>query len=154
MGLIIYKKIVVLVFIFSLFFTSLNASVYKTYSQWEVDAIMVAWLIHSYVEKDSEFMLVEKGSYIDKDYAINTPNSKFRRGAKETAFESALRQLRIGNSCTDKLVPIIRVVELAPWRKSEYLYILNFEQEIVTLLHKDGLNSTFLYIDNYCKKGK
>ena len=107
MGLIIYKKIVVLVFIFSLFFTSLNASVYKTYSQWEVDAIMVAWLIHSYVEKDSEFMLVEKGSYIDKDYAINTPNSKFRRGAKETAFESALRQLRIGNSCTDKLVPII-----------------------------------------------
>lgn len=136
------------------FSLSLNASTYKTYTQWEVDALMSAWLISRFVESDAKFSIVKKGSIIDKEYAINTPNSKYRRGAKETAFESVLRQFSISDSCTKSLIPIIRVVELAPWRKSEYLYILNFENEIVDILNKDGIERAFIYIDNYCKKGE
>ncbi|RLA72838.1 MAG: hypothetical protein DRG78_23295 [Epsilonproteobacteria bacterium] len=154
MGIIAYRKIIVYLFVLLMFLSSLNASVYKIYSQWEVDSVFVAWLINRYVDRESEFIVVEKGMSIDNQYAINTPNSRFRRSAKETAFESALRQFKISNSCTDKLIPIIRVVELAPWRKSEYLYILNFESDIVRLLNEENISAAFDYIDSYCKEKK
>lgn len=154
MGVVAYRKIIAYLFLSFMFSPSLNASVYKTYSQWEVDAVLVAWLINRHVDSDSEFIVVEKGTFIDKEYAINTPSSKFRRSAKETAFESALRQFKISNACSDKLIPIIRVVELAPWRKSEYLYVLNFENDVVGLLNEESVSAVFDYIDHYCKEGK
>ena len=151
MGIIAYKKIIILLFVFLGFFSNLNASTYKTYSQWEVDAVFVAWLINRHVDKESEFIIVQKGTPIEKEYAINTPSSKFKRGGKETAFESALRYFDISNSCSDRLIPIIRILELAPWRKSEYLYVLNFESDMVDVLNKDGIQEVFNFIDNYCK---
>lgn len=151
MGIIDYKKIVILLFIFLGLSSNLNASIYKTYSQWEVDAVFVAWLINRHVDKQSEFIIVKKGTFIEKKYAINTPKSRFRRGGQETAFESALRQLNISTRCSDKLIPIIRILELAPWRKSEYLYVLNFENDVVNILEKDRIMKVFNYIDNYCK---
>jgi len=151
MGIVAFKKTIILLFVYFSIASSLNASVYKTYTQWEVDAIFVSWLINRYVDKQSEFIVVKKGTFIDEEYAINTPKSRFRRGGKETAFESALRQLNIRNNCSDALVPIIRILELAPWRKSEYLYVLNFENNLVNILEKDGIEKVFNYIDNYCK---
>lgn len=154
MGIITYKKTLIILLISLFYLSPLNASVYKTYSQWEIDAVFVAWLINRHVEKDSEFIIVEKGVFIESEYAINTPNSRFRRGGKETAFESALRQLNIHTSCTDSLTPIIRIIELAPWRKSEYIHVLTFESDIFTLLKKQDISAVFSYIDEYCKGEK
>lgn len=154
MGFIAYNKSLILLFLSLLCLSSLNASVYKTYSQWEIDALFVAWLINRHVDKESEFIIVEKGAFIEPEYAINTPDSRFRRGGKETAFESALRQLNIHTSCTDSLTPIIRIIELAPWRKAEYIHVLTFESDIITLLNKQDISAVFSYIDEYCKGEK
>jgi hypothetical protein len=154
MGVATYKKSIIVSLVFLLFSSSLNAVVYKTYAQWEVDALLVAWLISRYVEKNSKFEVVEKGTYIEKRYAINTPNSKFRRSGKETAFESALRQLNIHNSCTNILTPIIRIIELAPWRKSEHIHVLAFESDVMVQLQQQDISAAFNYIDNYCRKNE
>ncbi len=154
MGRTTYKKYLIILFSFLLFLAPLNASVYKTYSQWEVDALFVAWLIKRYVEHDSEFVIVKKGTFIEKKLSINTPNSRFRRSAKETAFESALREFNIRNSCTDILTPIIRILELAPWRKSEYHHVLTFENSVVTRLKEQDISAAFNYIDRYCKENE
>ncbi len=151
MGFNAYKKIVVLWLSSLMLLSSLHASVYKTYSQWEIDALFVAWLISRHIDKDAAFRVVPKGTHIDKDFAINTPNSKFRRSGRETAFESALRHYNIHNDCSNKLIPIIRVLEMAPWRKSEDMYILNFESDVVTCLKDGNISAVFEYIDNYCK---
>lgn len=154
MGFDAYKKIVVLWLTSLILLSSLHASVYKTYSQWEIDAVFVAWLISRHVDKDAAFRIVPKGTQIDKDFSINTPNSKFRRSGRETAFESALRHYNIHNDCTNKLVPLIRVLEMAPWRKSEDIHILSFESDVVKLLKEENLSAVFGYIDNYCKGEK
>lgn len=154
MGFNAYKKIIALWLTFLMLVSSLPASVYKTYSQWEIDAVFVAWLISRHVDRDATFRIVPKSTQIDKNFSINTPNSKFRRSGKETAFESALRHYNIHNDCTNTLVPVIRVLEMAPWRKSEDIHILNFESHVVKLLKEKGLSDVFGYIDNYCKGKK
>ncbi len=151
MGFNAYKKILVLWLISLMMLPSLHASVYKTYAQWEIDALFVAWLISRHVDKDAEFSIVPKGIYIAKEFAINTPNSRFRRSGRETAFESALHYYTINNDCSNKLIPIIRVLEMAPWRKSEEMYILRFESDVVTRLKDGNISAVFEYIDNYCK---
>ena len=155
MGIITYKKSIITLLFFLLFSpVVLNAAIYKTYTQWETDALFVAWLIDRYVEKDSKFVVTEKGTFIEAKYAINTPNSRFRRSAKETAFESALRIFNIHNGCTDILIPIIRILELAPWRKSEYTHVLTFENDIMTRLKQQDISAAFDYIDSYCKENE
>ncbi len=151
MGFNAYKKIVVLWAISLILISPLQATVYKTYSQWEIDALFVAWLISRHVDKDAAFRVVPKGTSIEAKYAINTPNSRFRRSGRETAFESALRHYDIHNDCSDKLTPIIRVLEMAPWRKSEDMHILSFESDVVTRLKDGNISAVFEYIDNYCK---
>jgi len=151
MGFNAYKKIVVLWLISLMLLSSLHAAIYKTYSRWEIDSLLVAWLISRYIDKDAAFRIVPKGTHIEAKYAINTPNSRFRRSGRETAFESALRYYNIHNYCSDKLTPIVRVLEMAPWRKSEDIYILRFESDIITRSKDENISALFEYIDNYCK---
>jgi hypothetical protein len=151
MGFNAYKQIIAVWFVSLMLISSLHASVYKTYTKWEIDALFVAWLINRHVDKSAEFHVVPKDTYIERKYAINTPNSRFRRSGRETAFESALRYYHIHNNCSNKLIPIIRVLEMAPWRKSEDIHILNFESDVVSLLKDENISAVFRYIDNYCK---
>jgi hypothetical protein len=128
---------------------------YKAYMPWETDSIFVAWLIKRYVDKEAVFSTVPKSEKIAKKYAINTANSRMRRSARFTAFEEAARIYKIDNKCVEKLRPIIRILEMTPWRKEGDMHALHFEQGIVPLLPtkagEHSLNKVFTYIDNYCK---
>ena len=151
MGINHYKKRLITLCITLLLFTPVSAATYSTYKQWELDAILAAWAIKHYVDKESHFKRVAKSEKIPPAYAINTSYAQYRRSAQETAFESVLRQHDIHDHCTQELVRIVRVVELAPWRKSEYLDILTFEQELLTLLKQKNVAAGFDYIDHYCQ---
>lgn len=128
---------------------------YKAYAPWETDSVFVAWLIKRYVDKEAVFSSVPKSEKIEKKYAINTANSRMRRSARFTAFEEAARIYKINNRCVEKLRPIIRILEMTPWRKEGNIRALRFEQAIVPLFpSKTGehsLEKVFAYIDNYCK---
>ena len=151
MGRTISKNILIVGLIMMVLLPSLHASLYKTYTRWEIDALFVAWIISRHVEPEAQFIVVPKGSDIEPSHAINTPRSRFHRSGRETAFESALRYYKIHTSCTEKLTPIIRILEMAPWRKSEDPKVLNFEHDIHTILQKSDISTAFDYIDHYCK---
>ena len=131
---------------------------YITYSPWETDSVLVAWLIKNYVDKQAVFSAVPKGDEIPKEFAINTPNSPFRRNARFTAFDAAVRIHEVKEECVLKIQPIIRLLEMAPWRKHEDIEALHFEQDIVPLLPEDpgtgGLEEAFAFIDNFCASGE
>ncbi len=131
---------------------------YKSYVPWETDSILVAWLIKRYVDKDATFATVKKPTKIEKEYAINTSYSDMRRSSRFTAFEAAARIYKLDNVCIDKLKPIIRVLEMTPWRKHEDMRSFRFEEEIVPLFPTESgeqsLDDVFNYIDKYCEDKK
>jgi hypothetical protein len=131
---------------------------YKSYVPWETDSIFVAWLIKRYVDKDAVFSTIQKPEKIEKEYAINTSNSSMRRSSRFTAFEAAARIHNINNECIEKLRPIIRVLEMTPWRKHEDMRSFRFEEGIVPLFPAESgeqsLEDVFNYIDKYCEDKK
>jgi len=133
---------------------------YKVYYPWESDSILVAWAIHTYINPQASFVSVDKTKKkISKKEAINTANSKFRRTARYTAFETAIRYFKIKDSeCIKKLTKAIRVLEMTPWKKQEYEDVLAFEEGFVPLfpqkIDDNNLSKVFDYIDTYCKVKK
>ena len=149
-----------LIAILTLSIVSLSAQTYKTYYPWESDSVLVAWTIDRFVDKNATFMTVDKKKEkIAKKNSINSSNSDLRRTARFTAFEMALHHYKIkSNGCIDELKRVIRVLEMTPWKKHEYLKALKFEEDFVptfpSKIGEDGLDKAFETIDNFCKDSK
>lgn len=139
-------------------FTISFSAEYKNHYPFESDTILIAWLIKTYVDKDATFKSVPKGTKVDKDYALNTPNSPFRRNARFTAYEMAKRHFNVSDTCSDSLVKTIKVLEMMPWKKHEFIDILQFEEGLVPLfpekIGNSDLSKVFIYINKYCKDKK
>lgn len=127
---------------------------YKTDRPWETDSVLVAWLIKKHVDHDAHFSSVPRNEKIAKKLSINTPYSPLRRSARFTAFDAASRMYKVKTSCVDKIKPLIRILELTPWRKHEYAEALRFEKGLAPLLPVEpgsgGLEDAFTYIDSFC----
>ena len=129
---------------------------YVANAPWEPDSILVAWLIKRHVAIDARFESVPKGTEIDQTYSINTSDSPLRRSARFTAFEMAQLYFKVQDECIEKLRPIIRIVEMTPWRKHEKMNAMHFEAGLMPLMPVEAgvhdLSPAFEYIDNFCKK--
>ncbi len=127
---------------------------YKTDRPWEIDSVLVAWLIKHYVDKDAVFSSVPRGEHIKKEFSINTPYSPLRRSARCSAFDAGVRIYKVKSQCVEKIRPLIRLLEITSWRKHEYPEALKFEQGLMPLIPLDpgieNLEKAFLYIDSYC----
>ena len=138
--------------------TSAHGEQYTTYFPWETDSVLVAWLIKNHVDENATFSAIAKGGKTTKKFSINTAKSSFRRTARFTAFDTACRIFRINDRCVQKIQPIIRILEMTPWRKQEYPEALRFEQGLVPLFPKQprvgSLEKAFSYIDRFCNSKK
>jgi hypothetical protein len=134
----------------------LFSSEYQSHYPYESDTILTSWLIKRYVDKDATFRSLPKSVKINKEHAINTPTSPFRRNARYTAYEMAKRHYNISDKCSDSLVRVIKVLEMMPWKKHEYEDILAFEEGLAPLFPQEtgetDLSKVFAYIDQYCKE--
>lgn len=155
-GLNILKTMILILLTSTLLYA--NGGHYKSYMPWETDSVFVAWLIKRHVDKDAVFSAINKPEKIEKKYAINTSYSSIRRSSRFTAFEVAARIFKVDNECVSKLRPIIRVLEMTPWRKHEDMRSYRFEEGIIALFPKqkgeNSLERAFEYIDKYCKDTK
>ncbi len=86
---------------------------------------------------------------------INTSDSPYRRGARHTAFDVAVREFAIQNSCVKLLQRYNKILEITPWRKMEHSDAYNFERAIVPLFPKTPngreLQRVFSFIDSFCE---
>lgn len=133
-----------------------HANTYTTWAPWEIDSTVTAWYLKRNIAQNAKFKSVRKSTYIKPETSIDVPDSPYRRSAKLTAFDSAIRKHSIESFCTKKLVKMVRLLELAPWRKSTSAEAEAFERNIRPFLPKEptvgGLEQAFDYIDKFCNK--
>lgn len=122
----------------------------------EIDSLLVAWLIDRHIDPEARFILTTKEqTNQDKTVtSINTSDSPFRRGSSHTAFDVAVREFAIQNSCIEVLQHYNKILEITPWRKLEHSGAHNFENTITPLLPElpngDDLQQSFSFIDRFC----
>ena len=130
----------------------------KTWHPWQLDSVLVAWVLAQARTPAPLFESVPRGNAIPAVEAIDTPDSPYRRGGQWTAFEEATRIERFQHVCVPRLREAVRVVELASWRKPEYPKIEEFEARIVRSLPahpaKGGLDAAFAEVDQFCRETK
>lgn len=133
--------------------------VYATWTPWQADSVLAAWALQRYVHPEARFESLPRGTLIPADRALDTPDSPYRRSGLRTAFEEVLRVHRVPqDSCIEKLRPIVRLLELAAWRKAEMPEAERFETELSALLPvpptQGALEDAFAYIDRFCASAK
>lgn len=138
--------------------STVGAATYYAYFPYESDSVLTAWLIKRYKDPGALFAGIEKGrkASVPPVLQINTTSSLYRRSSRFTAFESAKRRLGVSDSCTQKLVKVSRLLEMAPWRKQQFPEYLELERKIHDALPEDpgphDLSEAFSIIDDYCKE--
>ncbi len=146
------------IFILNIFISILYSHQWQIHYPYEPDTILTAWLIKKNVDKNAKFTGYDRNITLNSKYSINSKNSKFRRNGRFTAYEVAKRFYNISNSCSNKYVNIIKILELMPWKKEEFYNVVKFENGVKPLIPQGrgdlNLTKLFLFIDKYCKELK
>ena len=128
---------------------------FSTWAPWESDSVATAWVLKRHVYPDATFQALPKGTPIE-DLSLDVPSSPYRRTATATAFEAAIQQHHIQTPCVARLTPLLRLLELAPWRKSTNPEAEAFEAQLVPLLPVEptvgGLEQVFALLDTFCQE--
>lgn len=129
----------------------------QTWHPWQLDSVLVAWVLSQGASPAPAFESVARGSAIAAEQAIDTPDSPYRRTGQRTAFEEAVRQRKLSHACIPRLRDAVRVVELAPWRKPEFPAVEEFEARVLRAIpdrpRRGGLEAAMAEVDKFCKGG-
>lgn len=129
-------------------------SVLRTWHPWQLDSVLVAWALTQVKSPPPTFESVARGTDIPAEHAIDTPDSPYRRTGQRTAFDEALRLTHLQHPCSARLREAVRVIELAPWRKTEFPAVEAFEARVLAALPaqpgRGGLERAMAEIDRYC----
>ena len=151
------KHLISIILMYGVMATAVSAEKSPFYSwyPWETDSVLTAWVIKRHVFQGATFVSLPKGETLEMAQAINTPDANYRRNGTKTAFEMAVYHHHLQFACLTTLKPLIRLLELAPWRKSTNSEAVKFEHHIKQLLpsqpQQNGLAPAFQYIDQYCQ---
>lgn len=134
-----------------------QARLLQTWHPWQLDSVLVAWALSQGQESPPVFQSVPRGSAIEPEQAIDTPDSPYRRTGQRTAFEEAVRRHKLNHACVPRLRDAVRVVELAPWRKPEFPVVEEFEARVLRAIPdrpmRGGLEAAMAEVDRFCKGG-
>jgi len=147
------KKIL---FIFLTGAVLIHAQTYYAYFPYETDTVLTAWLIRKYKDPEAKFIPVKRGTSpaVSAECQINTSVSPYRRSARFTAFQTAVKKVGATGECIRRLERISRIVEMAPWRKQEFPEASTLQLKIHEAL-KDGhtagsMEAAFPVIEKFC----
>lgn len=129
----------------------------QTWHPWQLDSLLVAWVLTQTQNPAPVFESVPRGTWIAHQSAIDTPDSPYRRTAQRTAFDEAVRLHGLTHACVPRLREAVRVVELAPWRKPEFPLVEAFEASVLAVLPLQpsvgGLEAAMKAVASYCTGG-
>lgn len=145
----------VVVFLVLVLAGSAEAAEFSTWAPWEPDSAATAWLLSRHVDPEARFTAVERRLAVPPESGIDTPDALYRRGATSTTFDSAVKRHGIAAPCIARLAPILRTLELIPWRKAADPQAEDLEITLVPLLPKGpgegGLEQAFAFFDAFCE---
>lgn len=130
----------------------------QTWHPWQLDSVLVAWALARARSPQPSFESVARGTPIAPERSIDTPDSPYRRTGQRTAFEEAVRLLKLEHPCVARLREAVRVVELAAWRKPEFPQVEAFEARVLRAAPaqpgRGGLEHAFSEVERYCREAK
>ena len=128
---------------------------FSTWAPWESDSVATAWVLKRHVYPDATFQSLPRGTPID-GLSLDVPTAPYHRTATATTFEAAIQRHNIQTPCVARLTPLLRLLELAPWRKSTNPEAEAFEARLVPLLPMEptagGLEKAFAVLDTFCQE--
>lgn len=135
--------------------TAASAQTVSTWVPWETDSVATAWLLQRHVYPNAVFQSLPKGTPL-QGLTLDVPDSIYRRTATTTAFEAALHHHQIQSPCAARLIPWLRLLELAPWRKATQPDAEALEARLVTILPQEPtvgrLEPAFAVLDAFCQE--
>lgn len=137
-----------------IYFSSLlfSSSTYYVKEPLEPDTVLSAWIVKQSLNPNFKIIKSNEIDKIDNAYLLNTSKSPIRRNGRFTAFEMALKTYKTPNSiCINTLRKNIKIIELTPWKKLEYIEVLDFEQKFVNSFESNDLKQSFKFLNNFCK---
>ena len=110
-------------------------SVWKTWDVLEPDTCASVWLIKRYVDPGASFVFLPKGTPVD-GRTFDTPDSKLRRYATASTYESVLREYRISDPVAIEIGTYIHEIEINPWARKSTSPSIEVENRVRDLTAK------------------
>ncbi len=96
---------------------NIDKNLYVTWEGAEPDKGASAWLIKTFVNKNSIFKYIKKGSIVTEGIAFDVPFSEFRRTHRYTTFDTLRLKYKLKSKAVLSLSKIIFDLEINTWRK-------------------------------------
>ncbi|MGA1825402.1 MAG: chromate resistance protein ChrB domain-containing protein [bacterium] len=97
-----------------------TSHLFCSWEGFEPDKCASIWLIKKFVDKEAMFVFVQKGEFIEKGIAFDTPDAELRRYATMSTFESIIKKYDIKDKIVSKIGDIMHDIEINTWQKKKY----------------------------------
>ena len=98
---------------------SANQKIYTISGAPEFDRSAAGWLLQKYKFKNAEIIFADKTNIPANALSFDFPDAKIERSGNQTAFESVIRYLKIKDDILNKMIPILRDIEINKWGKKK-----------------------------------
>ncbi|MEW6167766.1 MAG: chromate resistance protein ChrB domain-containing protein [Pseudomonadota bacterium] len=126
-----------------------------TWEPWEPDTAVAAWVLARFVDPNLRFESYPRGTRLQAVEALDTPDARYRRSARETATEAVVRIHRVAQPCLGPIVEWVRVIEIGKWSKAAVPQAEAFEAGLVARLPQGqsgpvDVGPVFEWLDRQC----
>jgi len=132
------------------------AEQWSTWTPWEPDSVMAAWLVSRYHDQSIQFIAHEKGTQVAPLFSFDNPNSPLSRDGKETTFQKVAKHLGVDDDCIQSLSTVSYVIEMIPWQMSLYPDVVELKIKLQPHVPRNvgvaELDKAFSLLDQHCEK--
>jgi len=114
-------KTLLLLFIFISIPLFANQKIYTVKGIPEFDKSTAAWALQKFKYPNAEVVFIDKTNMPRKAVSFDFPGALIERSGNQTAFETVIRHLKLKNKALNKMIPILRDIEINKWGKKRTL---------------------------------
>ena len=94
-----------------------NQKIYTAKGIPEFDKSSAAWVLQEFKFPDAEVVFTDKTNMPKNAVSFDFPGALLERSGNKTAFETAIRYLKLNDEALNKMIPILRDIEINKWGK-------------------------------------
>ena len=94
-----------------------NQKIYTIKGIPEFDKSTAAWALQKFKYPNAEIVFMDKTNMPRNAVSIDFPGALIERSGNQTAFEAVIRHLKLKDEALNKMIPILRDIEINKWGK-------------------------------------
>jgi len=96
-----------------------NQKIYTVKGIPEFDKSTAAWALHKFKFPNAEVVFTDKTNMPKSAVTFDFPGALIERPGNKTAFESVIRYLNLKDKALEKMIPILRDIEINKWGRKK-----------------------------------